>query len=128
MLEAIERVGAVKAVEALLDRILSELFSEGYLSSFVKCLRERTCVDALLLFDENVAMVFGKSGFISGGFLLSFDNYDRALGVSKAWQTEGCVLHAQRVYADQDSGAQKKLPNNFVITREERDGKGKVWA
>lgn len=86
------------------------------------------CVDGVLVFSGDERMVLVKSRFINEKLRYSIDDYGGALNVLRAWRTEGCALCEQKAYADQKSGAQKKLLNLFVLMRGESNGMDRVWV
>lgn len=56
------------------------------------------CVNRLHVLHENVRMVFVRSGFLSGGFCPSSDDYSGALNLLRPRWHKGFVLRDQRVY------------------------------
>lgn len=88
-------------------RVLGEPLSGDYPASLLNGVRKLICVDGVPGLDRDVRMVVANLAFMGGGFYSSLDEYDGALDVLRAWRTERCVLHEQRVYADQNFGAQK---------------------
>lgn len=125
---AIERAGEGTKVGNCFGEVLVDLFKKDVLVSFAKCVREWICVGDAHVCDGDIGMVFVKSGFIKGGFCPSLNDYDRDLNMIKIPESRGCVLHEQRVYANHEFGAQKKLLNSFVLIRGESEGMEEVWV
>lgn len=65
------------------------------------------CVNEVQVFEEDVQIVFVKSGFISVGLCPSLDEYERALNIVSAWRTEECAVGEQRFYAAREFRAEK---------------------
>lgn len=71
--------------------------------------------------DNNIRIVFLKSGFISGGFCSTLKDYDHATNKVRISRTEDCEMHEKRVYASRESSAKRKILNSFVKIRGEGD-------
>lgn len=91
-----------------------------------ECVRERVCVDGVRVLDEDVRTVVVKSVFISGGSCPNLDDYDGSFNVVKAFSVKAYVKCAQRIYANPELPAQKKMLSSFVLIRGEIDGTDEV--
>lgn len=69
--EEADKSEAAVPVERSFAMVLGELFSGERLAAFVSGVRERMCVDGVLVFDEAVRMVFVMSGLMYGRFVLA---------------------------------------------------------
>lgn len=106
--------------------MLGESFSGEWRPFTVECGKDRLYVGGVRVFIRDVQMVFVKSGPIREELCSNLEAYDGALNVTRAWWTEACVQHGQRVFAGHEFGAEKKLLNSFVVLRGERSRKEKV--
>lgn len=68
-----ERARAAAPADRLLAWVLGDLLSRKWPASFVNCLKERMCVDAVLVFVRGVRMVFVESELIFGEQYFSVD-------------------------------------------------------
>lgn len=57
--------------------MLAELDARKWLESLAKCVRERTYVNGVRVFNGNMRMVFVRWGSISGGFCPTLENNDK---------------------------------------------------
>lgn len=62
-----------------------------------------------------------KSGFVGREFCSILSSYDRFRNRTRTPETEGYVLHEQRMYATHNSGAKRKMAGSFVLMGSEID-------
>lgn len=103
--QAAQRAEAAPSPEEFVSEVLGGLFREEDLTPLAKWVSEWMCVDDVLVFHENVRVLFVQSECILHGFCSSLDDYNSSSNVATASSVERGVRHVQKVCAGPASGA-----------------------
>lgn len=83
-------------------------------------------VEAGHIFDGDIRTKFVKSGFVTGLFCPTWIDYNCSRINITISETEGCAMHDRRVYETHGFGADRTVPNSFVLVRDKSAEEKKI--
>lgn len=95
MVKAVDPVETHFSLETQYGRMLYQLFRKEALQFLVECVTEFILVEEKQIFDGEIRMELGKSGFLSERYCRTLSCYDKSRNTTKTSVTGDCVLHEQ---------------------------------